>query len=100
MLPDKVNPRPVPVPAPSPAETSPEPSPAGDETEGDQNGEETGDVTTPEGLEDGVYVGKSDEDERGGYGEIRITIENEKITDVEYTEYSRRWQPKIQGNRI
>ena len=83
-----------PSPSPSPAETSPEPSPAGDETEGDQNGEETGDVTTPEGLEDGVYVGKSDEDERGGYGEIRITIENEKITDVEYTEYSGDGNPK------
>lgn len=82
------------TPSPSPAETTPEPTPADDETEDDQNGEQTGDVTTPEDLEDGIYVGKSDEDERGGYGEIRITIADERITEVEYTEYSGDGEPK------
>ncbi len=82
------------TPSPTPAETTPEPSPDVDETEEEQNGEEAEGVTTPEGLEDGVYVGKSDEDERGGYGEIRITIADEKITEVEYTEYTGDGEPK------
>jgi major membrane immunogen (membrane-anchored lipoprotein) len=78
------------TPSPSPAAT---PTPPATEEPTDTNGEdqqngEDADVTTPEGLEDGVYTGRSDEDERGGYGEISITIANEKITEVEYTEYT------------
>lgn len=86
-------PQPQATPSPSPAETTPEPTPTDNETEGDQNGD-ADDVTTPEGLEDGVYMGKSDEDDRGGYGEIRITIADEKITEVDYTEYTGDGEPK------
>jgi major membrane immunogen (membrane-anchored lipoprotein) len=84
---------PEPTPSPSPAVTTPEPTPTDNETEDDQNGD-ADDVTTPEGLEDGLYVGKSDEDDRGGYGEIKITIADEKITKVEYTEYTGDGEPK------
>ena len=64
---------------PAPAETTPEPTPT-DDNAGNQGEDDTGNVTTAEGLEDGVYVGKSDEDERGSYGEIRITVADEQFT--------------------
>src|SRR5690554_308431 len=75
------------TPTPTPMVT---PTPAPTETPGtdDDNQGTDADVTTPEGLEDGVYTGRSDEDERGNYGEVKITIADEKITEVEYTEYT------------
>ncbi|HHU48151.1 MAG TPA: FMN-binding protein [Clostridiales bacterium] len=81
------------TPTPAPAETTPEPTPT-DDNAGNQGEDDTGNVTTAEGLEDGVYVGKSDEDERGSYGEIRITVADEQFTKVEYTEYSGDGNPK------
>lgn len=84
---------PSPAPSPSP-ETTTSPSPTDTGTgEG-----ETGDVTTPNGLEDGVYVGDSGEDDRGNYAEISITIADEKITEVEFTEYSGKDNPKTREN--
>lgn len=43
----------------------------------------------PEGLADGVYTGKTEKDEKGEYGEIKITITNEKIAKAEYAEYTK-----------
>jgi major membrane immunogen (membrane-anchored lipoprotein) len=89
----KATPTPSPTSSPSPAPTmSPEP------TETGMGDNETGDVSTPEGLEDGVYVGNSGEDDRGNFGEIRITIADEKITEVEFTEYSGENNPKSAEN--
>ncbi len=84
---------PSPAPSPSPETTT---SPAPTDT-GTGEGE-TGDVTTPNGLEDGVYVGDSGEDDRGNYAEISITIADEKITEVEFTEYSGKDNPKTREN--
>ena len=82
----EATPSPSPVTTPSPAPT---PEPTDDTAQG-----ETGDVTTPKDLEDGIYVGNSEEDDRGNYGEVSITISSAEITDVEYTEYSGENKPK------
>ncbi|HHT65611.1 MAG: FMN-binding protein [Caldicoprobacterales bacterium] len=81
------------TPSPSPIVT-PSPVPTPEPTDDDTEEGEVGEVTTPEGLEDGVYVGNSEEDDRGNYGEIRITIADEKITDVEFIEYTGDGKPK------
>lgn len=81
------------TPTPTPA-TTPTPAPTPEPTDDNTGEGETGDVTTPEGLEDGVYAGNSGEDDRGNYGEVRITIANEKITEVEFIEYSGEGNPK------
>jgi len=96
--PRQTQPQITPSPSPSPAQTTPAPIPTDEETGDDQNGAKTGEVTSPEGREDGVYTGKSDKDERGGYGEIKITIADGKITDVEYTEYTSDGKPKTKEN--
>jgi len=90
-------PTPSPMVTPTPA-TTPSPSPVPSPTaEGNQPGG-TGDVTTPKGLEDGVYTGRTEKDERGNYGEIKITIADEKITEVDYVEYTEDGKPKSKEN--
>ncbi|HHY82273.1 MAG TPA: FMN-binding protein [Clostridiales bacterium] len=81
----------TPTPAPTPTET------AGEDNTGDEQGD-TGEKSTPEGLEDGVYTGRSDEDERGNYGEIKITIADGKITEAEYIEYTSDGKEKSKEN--
>ncbi len=62
------------------------------------NGNGNGNVTTPEGLADGVYTGTTDKDERGNYGEAKITISDGKITEAEYVEYTEDGKPKSKEN--
>jgi major membrane immunogen (membrane-anchored lipoprotein) len=62
------------------------------------NGKDNGDVTTPEGLADGVYTGQTEKDERGNYGEAKITISGGKITAAEYVEYTDDGKPKSKEN--
>ncbi|MDR1291932.1 MAG: FMN-binding protein [Clostridiales Family XIII bacterium] len=38
---------------------------------------------------DGVYTGKSSEDENGAYGEVTITIEDGKVTDCAYVTWQK-----------
>jgi major membrane immunogen (membrane-anchored lipoprotein) len=45
-------------------------------------------ANTAQGIPDGEYEGRSDSDERGNYGIVRLTVENEQITEVVYEEYS------------
>jgi len=54
--------------------------------------------TTPEGVKDGTYEGKTDKDERGNYGVAKITIKDGKITEAEYTEYTGDDKPKSKEN--
>jgi hypothetical protein len=82
--------KPQATPTPSPAETTPEPTPTDDETEDDQNEDATGDVTTPEGLEDGVYVGKSDEDERGAMAKSESPLQMKNYRCRVHRVYRRR----------
>jgi FMN-binding domain. len=62
-----------------------------------QEGEKEG-PTTPEGVKDGTYEGKTDKDERGNYGVAKITVKNGKITEAEYTEYTEDGKPKSKEN--
>jgi len=78
----------APTQSPSPGTTTtPSPTPEPTQSPGE---DETGgpEASTPEGLADGEYTGRSDTDERGGYGIATVTIENEKITEVDYKEYT------------
>ena len=61
--------------------------------EGDEEG-----PTTPEGVKDGTYEGKTDKDERGNYGVAKITVKDGKITEAEYTEYTEDDKPKSKEN--
>jgi major membrane immunogen (membrane-anchored lipoprotein) len=54
--------------------------------------------STPEGLPDGVYTGRTEKDDRGDYGEIKITITNEKVAKAEYVEYTNDSKPKTPEN--
>lgn len=54
--------------------------------------------TTPEGVKDGTYEGKTDKDERGNYGIAKITVKDGKITEAEYTEYTEDGKPKSKEN--
>ncbi len=38
----------------------------------------------PVAYQDGTYIGKSGEDDRGAYGEVTITLKQNKITDCAY----------------
>ena len=65
-------------------------------TSGQSNG--NGNFTTPEGLADGVYTGRTEKDERGSFGEAKITIADGKITEAEYVEYLDEGKPKSKEN--
>lgn len=82
---------PSPSPSPSPVDTT---SPTPTEEDNDPTPGENGDNTGPEQLEDGIYEGRSEADERGNYGEVKIKVANGKITEVEYTEYQKDDKPK------
>ncbi|NLB43045.1 MAG: FMN-binding protein, partial [Clostridiales bacterium] len=49
-------------------------------------------------LADGVYTGKTEADERGSFGEAKITIAGGKITEAEYVEYMEEGKPKSKEN--
>ena len=71
---------------------------APEQSNGNGNSNDNGNVTTPEGLADGVYTGKTEKDERGNYGEAKITISGGKITEAEYVEYTEDGKPKSKEN--
>lgn len=84
-----------PAPTPTPTPVAPTPTPGIDEQLGEadpDNREEAegADQTanTAAGIPDGEYEGRSDSDERGNYGIVRLTVENEQITEVVYEEYN------------
>lgn len=43
---------------------------------------------------DGTYVGESEPDDRGQYGRVELTVEDGKITVVDYTEIGTDGEPK------
>ena len=49
-------------------------------------------------LADGVYTGKTETDERGSFGEAKITISVGKISEAEYVEYIEEGKPKSKEN--
>jgi major membrane immunogen (membrane-anchored lipoprotein) len=40
-------------------------------------------------YKDGVFAGKSDEDEDGAFGEITVTVENSEITDCRFVTWQK-----------
>ena len=49
-------------------------------------------------MADGTYEGRTDKDERGNYGVAKVTVEDGKITEAEYTEYTDDDKPKSKEN--
>jgi major membrane immunogen (membrane-anchored lipoprotein) len=97
--------KPNPSPVPSPTGTI-RPEEGGVGTNGNAGGRGTGGNngvsadknSAPEGLADGVYTGRTKKDQKGEYGEIKITITNEKVAKAEYVEYTKDGKPKSPGN--
>ncbi|HZJ57401.1 MAG TPA: FMN-binding protein [Clostridia bacterium] len=50
--------------------------------------------TTAKDVKDGKYEGETDKDERGNFGEAKITVKDGKITEAEYTEFTEDNKPK------
>lgn len=63
-----------------------------------KNEEELDGPTTAQDVKDGQYEGKTEKDERGNHGEVKITVENGRITEAEYIEYTKDNKPKSKEN--
>lgn len=74
------------TPSPSPT-ASPAPSPT-EQVDENGNDKPAQEVDTAEGVKDGQYTGRSDTDERGGYGVVTLTVADGKITEVKFEEYT------------
>ena len=59
-----------------------------------KNDENPDGPTTAQNAEDGEYEGRTEKDERGNYGVAKITVNDGRITEAEYTEYTDDDKPK------